>query len=83
MNVNKVQAVYAGAAHLSPPGKKQEHVREVKTDSNTPVITKSEKKYFEQLFPNAVEQIRSHKTYTGQGKVQQNAKVGLVIDKKG
>ncbi len=83
MNINKVQSLYAGNTHISPAKKKQETVQEVKNDSQKQIITKTEKKYFEQLFPHAVEQIRSHKTYTGQGTAQPNAKIGLVFDKKG
>ncbi len=83
MNINKVQALYTGSAQISALKDKQKTLPEVKTGENKQIITKTEKEYFEQLFPQAVEEIRSHKTYTAQGAVQSNAKIGFVFDKKG
>ena len=47
-----------------------------------PVISDSEKQYFETLFPNAADAIRSYSPYQKNG-MKQSASLGMLVDVKG
>lgn len=48
----------------------------------TAVLSNSEKQYFEQLFPNSAEEIRSYNPYQ-RGGAKTDVKLGSLVDRKG
>jgi hypothetical protein len=47
-----------------------------------PALTTSEKQYFEQLFPNAVDEVRMYNPYQREGATT-SVRLGTLIDRKG
>lgn len=64
------------------PANVKPHAAPLNAQEQPAMLTNTEKEYFEQLFPNSAEEIRSYNPYQKDGATT-TAKLGSLVDRKG